>query len=111
MTRKAIAVFILSLSFPLSAFAAEANRQPAADAKEVGVQLADGGVRTVDKETGKVTIKHGPLVSLHMPAMTMVFRVEDPAMLDQLKAGDKINFEAAKVNGAYTVIKLETIKR
>jgi len=40
-----------------------------------------------------------------------VFRVKDPAMLDQLKAGDKINFEAAKVGGAYTVMKFETIKR
>ncbi|MBI1988457.1 MAG: copper-binding protein [Betaproteobacteria bacterium] len=111
MTRKAIAVIMLSLSFPLSAFAVEANRQPAADAKAVSAQLADGEVRKVDKETGKVTIKHGPLVNLDMPAMTMVFRVKDPAMLDQLKAGDKINFEAAKVGGAYTVMKFETIKR
>lgn len=111
MTRKAIAVIMLSLSFSLSAFAAEANHQPAADAKAVGVQLADGEVRKVDKETGKVTIKHGPLVNLDMPAMTMVFRVKDPAMLDQLKAGDKINFEAGKVGGAYTVMKFETIRR
>ena len=111
MTRKAIAVIMLSLSFPLSAFAVEANRQPAGDATAVSAQLSDGEVRKVDKETGKVTIKHGPLVNLDMPAMTMVFRVKDPAMLDQLKAGDKINFEAAKVGGAYTVMKFETIKR
>ncbi len=42
-----------------------------------------------------------------MPVMTMVFRVQDPAMLDQLKAGDKINFVADKVNGAYTVMRFE----
>lgn len=57
--------------------------------------------------TGKATIKHGPLENLGMPVMTMVFRVQDPAMLDQLKAGDKINFVADKVNGAYTVMRFE----
>lgn len=110
MTRKAIAVIMLSLSFPLSAFAVEASRQPAADAKAVSAQLADGEVRKVDKEAQKVTIKHGPLVNLDMPAMTMVFRVSDPAMLDQLKAGDKIKFEAARVSGAYTVMIFEAIR-
>lgn len=87
------------------------KNEPAADAKAVSARLADGEVRKVDKETGKITIKHGPLVNLDMPAMTMVFRVKDPAMLDQLKAGDKISFEAAKVGGAYTVMKFETIGR
>ena len=55
-------------------------------------QHAQGEVRRVDKEAGKVTIKHGPLTNLDMPAMTMVIRVKDPAMLDQMKAGDKIHF-------------------
>ena len=57
-----------------------------------------------------VTIKHGPLDYLGMPAMTMVFRVKDPAMLDQMKEGDRINFVAEKVNGAITVIQAEPAK-
>jgi len=111
MTRKAIAAIMLSLSFPLSALAVEAHHQPAADAKAVSAQLADGEVRKVDKETGKVTIKHGPIPTLDMPGMTMVFRVSDPAMLDLIKAGDKINFVADKINGAYTVTRIESVRQ
>ena len=45
-----------------------------------------------------------------MPAMTMVFQVKDPKMLEQVKAGDKVQFEAQKVGGAFTVTKIETQK-
>lgn len=60
----------------------------------------------VDKAAGKVTLKHGPIKNLDMDAMTMVFRVADPAMLDKVKQGDRIEFEAARVNGAITVTKI-----
>ena len=72
--------------------------------------LADGEIRKVDKSAKKLTIKHGPMPSLDMPAMTMVFQVKDPAMLDQVKAGDKIKFEAQKLGGAFTVTKIEAAK-
>ena len=73
--------------------------------------LADGSmvpaeVVKVDKSAGKVTLKHGPIKRLDMDAMTMVFRVADPAMLDRMKTGDKIEFEADRVNGAITIIRL-----
>jgi Cu(I)/Ag(I) efflux system protein CusF len=45
-----------------------------------------------------------------MPPMTMVFQVKDPAMLDQVKAGDKIRFSAEKTGGAYTVTTLQPAK-
>ena len=73
-------------------------------------QLADGEVRKVDKEAKKIIIKHGPLQNLDMPAMTMVFQVKDPALLEQVKAGDKVKFEAQKVGGAFTVTKIEQAK-
>ncbi|KAF0102096.1 MAG: copper-binding protein [Reyranella sp.] len=60
----------------------------------------------VDKPAGKVTLKHGPIKNLDMDAMTMVFRVADPAMLDKLKVGQQIEFEADRVNGAITVVKV-----
>jgi Cu(I)/Ag(I) efflux system periplasmic protein CusF len=72
--------------------------------------LSEGEVRKVDKDVQKMTIKHGPLLNLDMPGMTMVFRVKDPAMLDQVKPGDKIKFTADKIGGAYTVTTLETAK-
>jgi Cu/Ag efflux protein CusF len=69
--------------------------------------MSEGEIRKIDKEAGKVTIKHGPLTNLDMPAMTMVFRVKDPAMLDQVKVGDKISFVADKLNGQITVTQVE----
>ena len=74
------------------------------------VAFTDGEVRKVDKQAGKVTLKHGAIANLDMPPMTMVFRVKDPAMLDTLKAGDKVRFRAQKVQGAYTVTELASPK-
>lgn len=65
--------------------------------------LSEGEVRKVDKEAGKVTLRHGPLENLGMPGMTMVFRVKDPAWLDTFKKGDRIRFRAEKVEGVFTV--------
>lgn len=74
-------------------------------------KMVDGQVKKVDKPAGKVTLAHGPLVHLGMDMpMTMVFRVKDAAWLDQVKEGDKIRFVADKVNGAFTVIQLESAK-
>jgi Cu(I)/Ag(I) efflux system protein CusF len=72
--------------------------------------LSEGEVRKVDKSAKKITIKHGPLANLDMPPMTMVFQVKEPAMLEQVKAGDKIKFDAEKVGGAFTVTKIEPAK-
>jgi Cu/Ag efflux protein CusF len=48
--------------------------------------------------------------SLDMPAMTMVFQVKDPAMLDQVKTGDKVQFTAQKLGGAFTVTRIESTR-
>ncbi len=72
--------------------------------------MTAGVVKKVDKAAGKVTISHDPIERLEMPKMTMVYRVKDPAMLDRLKPGDKINFIADKVNGVFTVMQFEPAK-
>lgn len=69
--------------------------------------MTNGVVKRVDKASGKVTLAHGPLANLGMPAMTMSFRVKDAAWLDQMKAGDKLRFVADDVNGVLTVIRFE----
>ena len=69
--------------------------------------MSEGTVRKVDKAAGKVTIAHGPLQNLAMPAMTMAFRVGDAAMLEQVKAGDRIRFVAERVDGVFSVKQLE----
>jgi Cu(I)/Ag(I) efflux system periplasmic protein CusF len=77
----------------------------------VGLAWADGNqvkgeVIKIDKSAGKITLKHGPIKNLDMDSMTMVFRVADPTMLDKVKAGDKVEFDADRVNGAITVTKI-----
>lgn len=72
--------------------------------------LSEGEIRKVDKGAKKITIKHGPLVNLDMPAMTMVFQVKDPAILEKLKAGDKVKFEAQKLGSSYIATRIETVK-
>lgn len=90
-----------------SAYADDVHHKKPETASTADAALTSGEVRKVDKDAGKVTIKHAPLKNLGMPAMTMVFRVKDPQMLDQMKEGDKINFAAEKMNGALTVVKVE----
>jgi Cu(I)/Ag(I) efflux system periplasmic protein CusF len=73
-------------------------------------QLADGEIRKVDKDAGKITIKHGPIPSIDMPPMTMVFRVKEPAMLEAVQAGDKVRFDAEQQGGQYVVTRIEQAK-
>ena len=78
------------------------------DAK--GAAMTNGEVKKIDKETQKITLKHGPITSMGMPGMTMVFQVKDPAFLDKVKAGDKVKFTAEKVDGAIVVTGIELSK-
>ena len=80
----------------------------ATDAKP-NTAFSDGEVRKVDKDAGKITLKHGPIANLDMPAMSMVFRAKDPAMLDQVKEGDRIRFKADKIQGAITLTEIRPV--
>jgi Cu(I)/Ag(I) efflux system periplasmic protein CusF len=97
---KRFALTLLFATFALSPALAD-------DAHHKNGALSDGEIRKVDKDARKITIKHGPIQSLDMPAMTMVFQVKDPGILDQLKAGDKIRFTAEKIGGQFTVTRVE----
>ena len=69
--------------------------------------LTSGEVRKVDVEQGKVTLKHEAITNLDMPAMTMVFRAADPALLKNLKVGDKVQFHAESRDGAMVVTQIQ----
>jgi len=73
--------------------------------------MVDGEVRKVDMGSKKITLKHGEIKNLDMPPMTMVFQVKDPAMLEKVKAGDKVQFSVDNVNGAMTVLTIEPAKK
>jgi Cu(I)/Ag(I) efflux system protein CusF len=92
-----------NIRIAFAAFAAALSLAGAVAAAE----LADGEIRKVDKDNKKLTIKHGPLKSLDMPGMTMVFGVKEDAMLDQVQAGEKVRFQAEKIDGKIVVTAIE----
>ena len=111
-------MFSLFSTITLSAGLALAGADACAQAHEHGghdaapvatdaVSLSTGEIKKVDRDSGKLTIKHGPLANLDMPGMTMVFKVQDTAMLDKAKAGDQVRFRAERVNDVLTVTRLE----
>jgi Cu/Ag efflux protein CusF len=69
-------------------------------------QSTEAEVRKIDRPQGKITLRHGEIKNLDMPSMTMVFHVADPKMLDGLAPGAKVRFDAEKINGQYTVVRL-----
>lgn len=71
--------------------------------------MASGEVKKIDEAAGKITLKHGPIKSLDMEdeSMTMVFRVQDPAMLKQVKVGDKVQFVAERAPAGITITKMQ----
>ncbi|MBC7954932.1 MAG: copper-binding protein [Cytophagales bacterium] len=107
---------VLSLSLLMTTCASWATtHQPAAQPKEMQATdsapaATDGEVRKVDMDAKKITLKHAEIKNLGMPGMTMVFQVKDPAMLEKVKAGDKVRFTAEKINGAFTVTTLDAAK-
>lgn len=123
MTRNIFAAALLSIAFSFAALAQMHGHdmgspgtthgtpgQGGAQTAQAGSALAEGEVRRVDKGAGKLTIRHGPIANLDMPAMTMVFQVKDPAMLDQVKAGDRIRFAAENIGGQLTVTRIDPVK-
>ena len=65
--------------------------------------MTEGEIRKVDRDAKKITIKHGEIKNLDMPPMTMVFQVKDLALLETLKAGDKIRFTVEKTAAGLVV--------
>lgn len=104
-------VLAIAATFSMSAYTqdkpvTEQTATPSAQTAE----MTDGEIRKVDKDTKKITIKHGEIKNLDMPGMTMVFQVKDPAMLDKVKAGDKVKFTAEKTGGAIVVTDIQPNK-
>lgn len=79
-----------------------------ASADEVMVK---GEIIKIDVDAGSITIKHEAIKKYDMDGMTMVFKAGDPAMLKRVKPGDKITFHPDKVNGQFTVTKIEMPKK
>ncbi len=86
------------------------HAEAAAPSDSVDLPMVKGEVVKIDERAGKIQFKHGAIPNLDMEAMSMVFKANDPAMLKTVKVGDKVNFQADKVNGQLTVMKIEKAK-
>ena len=106
-----LAISTLALLSPLPALADDGHgkHKPAAVATAAATDMTDAEVRKIDMEAGKITLKHAEIKSLDMPGMTMVFVVKDKALLDKLKAGDKVKFKAVNDAGKFTVTEIQPV--
>ena len=102
-----LAAFFIATLTPQGALADDAHHKPAAATSAGADDLTEGEVRKVDLDAGKVTLKHGDIKSLDMPAMTMVFTVKDKAVLEKLKIGDKVRFKVVNDGGKLTLTELQ----
>ena len=111
------ATLALATTTPSFAVMAKSASQPAGNQSNDAALVApagagamtEGEIRKVDKETKKLTIKHGAITNLDMPAMTMLFKVKDPALLDKVKAGDKVKFRAEMIGGSVVVTDIQMV--
>lgn len=114
---QAIHVLVAIATLGSAAAYAQQTSQPSGHAASHAVHVAaaaapqsEGEVRKVDLAQGKVTLRHGPLVNLDMPAMTMVFTATDKQLLQGLKVGDKVRFHAESRDGILIVTALEVVR-
>ncbi|MCM2311774.1 MAG: copper-binding protein [Steroidobacteraceae bacterium] len=83
-----------------------AKSQPAA-MSEMAMPLTDGVIRAIDRDAGTITVEHGPIKSLGMPAMTMPYHVKDRSMLTAVKPGDRIKMSVDKMDDLYTITTMQ----
>ena len=84
--------------------------KPASAATSGATVMTEGVVQNVDPSRGVVTLKHGEITNMAMPAMTMAFNVSDKKMLANVKNGDKVRFHVENVGNAPTVTRIEPAK-
>jgi Cu(I)/Ag(I) efflux system protein CusF len=109
LTRASLAAFATFAAFAaLTTGSAPALAQTAVDPARTtaAAEMSEGVIRKIDREQGKVTLKHGEIKNLDMPGMTMVFNVKDKAVLEGLATGDKVRFRATQDGGQLLVVEL-----
>ncbi len=76
----------------MSGMSSTASKNAAKTGKAVGV------IKAIDPKAGTVTIQHGPIPGVGWPAMTMTFKATPASLLEGLKVGERVGFDA-KVRG------------
>lgn len=109
MTRimKAIVCAAVMASYSVTAVTAQTMPHQAAADHERGE--GEGEVRRIDKAQSKITLRHGDIKGMDMPAMSMVFQVKSPELLDTVKVGDKVRFVMTRGDGALWILSMEKL--
>ena len=107
---KSTLLLIALLTAPLPTAYADSESMPMPGEHAMTMSMSEGVVRRIDTANGKITLRHGPLVNLDMPPMTMVFRAQPPELLDAVKVGDKVRFRAEDDNGDLVVTKIQVLQ-
>lgn len=103
----ALAAIVAAPAFAGDDMAGMDMSKPSASKMSSKTALTDAEVRKVDAATGMVTLKHGALRNVGMPAMTMAFKAKDASMIKQIHEGDKVKVRVEDVDGTLTIVKLE----
>lgn len=104
-----IAATALAIALQVTVVPFAHAQAPATEAAKAA-DLTDGEVRKIDRDARKITIRHGEIKSLDMPAMTMVFQLRDLALLEGVQAGDRVKFKVIKADSGYLVTELQRAK-
>jgi Cu(I)/Ag(I) efflux system periplasmic protein CusF len=86
------------------------SQMPMASTATATPAMTDGVVRKIDKDSGKLTIKHGDIKHMDMPGMTMVFTVKDKSLLDTVQVGQKVQFMVVHENSQMVVTDIRPAK-
>ncbi|MDI4635228.1 copper-binding protein [Pelomonas sp. V22] len=106
LTLASLIVAGASLAGTAAAQAMDHSKMHGTAASASAAEMTEGEIKKIDKDNKKLTIKHGDIRNLDMPGMTMVFQVKDPAMVDQVKVGDKVRFVVEKTASGFVVTEL-----
>ena len=115
MNKTRIAGLVVAAALAVPALAQQkdeghSGHHPPTAADAAAADATEGEVRRIDKAASKVTLKHGEIRNLDMPAMTMVFAVRDKAVLERLQPGDKVRFKAVNDAGQFTLTEIEVVR-
>ncbi|MFN6102113.1 MAG: copper-binding protein [Burkholderiales bacterium] len=107
--RKNLKRMLVFSAFCITAAYAQDKHHSPADAVSAASagHMADGEIKKVNRDSKKMTIKHGDIKSLDMPGMTMVFQIRDTSLLETFKAGDRVKFVIEKLDGAFVVTSMQ----
>lgn len=102
---KLSAIIIFSLVVFSFACTNQEALKPISPNTEVQTYKSKGIVKKIDVENGKLTVDHEDIPG-YMSAMEMTESVKDRVMLDNIKVGDKVNFEIERTGSKIVFTKL-----